>query len=156
MPHLLSPRSGFAGYGLYGPCWLPGACIFLIVFWVRSFRITDSFIRVRNGHYHQLASARGEFIDDTPPDCTSSTNRPWKYAPRYLSDDWRVPANILGFRFGGTPNVSMVPYWFVLFLTAGLGIVPWMRWKFSLRTMLITVTATATLLGLARLATISN
>jgi len=50
----------------------------------------------------------------------------------------------------------MIPYWFVLFRTAGIGIVPWMHWSFTLRTMLIAVTAIAVLLGLARLATFSN
>ena len=133
------------------------ACICLIVFWVRSFRITDALIEYRNGRAHQLASARGELIDSAPHEATysSSTNRSWKYAPRGLPEDWRVPANILGFRFGA-PNSSMIPYWFVLLITAGIGIVPWMHWKFSLRTILIAVTAVAVLLGLARLATISN
>src|SRR5262245_65161326 len=78
-------------------------CICLIVFWVRSFRITDSWIDVRNGgSYHQFASARGEFIFDRG-DHVPGQYHYWQYAPRRLPDDWRVPANIIGFRFGA-PN----------------------------------------------------
>jgi hypothetical protein len=133
------------------------ACICLIVFWVRSFRIADSFISIRNGSLYQFSSVRGELLYGIHPEAYSSgASIPWRYARLLIPDDYHIRANILGFRFGGTPNVSMIPYWFVLFLTAGIGIVPWMHWSFSLRTMLIAVTATAVLLGLARLATFSN
>jgi len=132
-----------------------GACVCLIVFWARSFRIADSFIEVRNGCLYQFSSVRGELAFGIHPEAYHSGDyRSWRYVQLHIPDDWHVKANILGFRFFSAPNVSMIPYWFVLFLTAGIGIVPWIHWSFSLRTMLIAVTAIAVFLGLARLATI--
>jgi hypothetical protein len=132
-----------------------GACIFLIVFWVRSFRIADSLIEIRNGRFYQFSSVRGELAFDSRAPYAHPPNRSWTLAQLNISDDWHVPANILCFRFGA-PNSSMIPYWFVLLLAAIVGTVPWIRWSFSLRTMLIAVTVIAALLGLGRLATISN
>jgi len=82
-------------------------------------------------------------------------DRSWTLHHSNIPDGWYAPANILGFRFG-TNDYSMIPYWFVLLLAAVVGTVPWIRFIFSLRTMLIAVTAIAALLGLARLATFTS
>jgi hypothetical protein len=42
----------------------------------------------------------------------------------------------------------VVPYWFVLVIVSGLAYLPWLRWRFSLRTLLIAITLVAILLGL--------
>jgi uncharacterized membrane protein YbaN (DUF454 family) len=40
------------------------------------------------------------------------------------------------------------PYWFALLMSATLAAVPWFRWRFSLRTLLVAMTLIAALLGL--------
>ncbi len=44
---------------------------------------------------------------------------------------------------------AYIPHWFVIILAATSGIVPWLRWHFSLRTLLIATTLIALVLGLA-------
>jgi hypothetical protein len=131
------------------------ACIWLVAFWVRSFWFVDS-LDTADGHrsYYEFASTRGEFTfravgDAAPWDVPLSWHH---YVELRL-----IPANILGFHFSfGANDFLMIPYWFVLFITVGMAILPWMRWSFGLRTMLIAVTVIAALLGLARLATFSD
>jgi hypothetical protein len=42
----------------------------------------------------------------------------------------------------------LIPFWFLVFSSGALAIAPWIRWRFSLLTMLIAITALAVLLGL--------
>jgi hypothetical protein len=46
-----------------------------------------------------------------------------------------------------TPQHIYIPYWIPILLTITLAIIPWLRWKFSLRTLLIATTLIAVLLG---------
>jgi hypothetical protein len=41
-----------------------------------------------------------------------------------------------------------VPLWLLFFVTAAIGAIPWLRWRFSLRTLLIATTLLAVALGL--------
>jgi hypothetical protein len=52
---------------------------------------------------------------------------------------------------GITHDELIIPYWLVVTLTATLAAAPWFRWRFSLRTLLIAITAVAALLGLIAL-----
>jgi hypothetical protein len=45
-------------------------------------------------------------------------------------------------------NSSGMPIWFLIVLTSALATVPWIRWRFSLRTLLIATTLVAVVLGL--------
>ena len=128
-----------------------GASIFLVAFWVQSFWRADDLIGAANGHTYELDSGRGELVFDLSSSGASYAF-PWGcdhsiYSPR----DVQIPENVLGFRFGLGDWIFMIPYWFVLLITAGIGIVPWMHCSFSLRTMLIAVTLIAGALGLAPL-----
>jgi hypothetical protein len=49
---------------------------------------------------------------------------------------------------GVTHDELIVPYWLVVALTATLAAAPWLRWRFSLRTLLIGMTVAAVALGL--------
>lgn len=42
----------------------------------------------------------------------------------------------------------MIPYWSLVLITPLLAIAPWLRWRFSLRTLLIAMTLLAVMLGL--------
>ena len=43
----------------------------------------------------------------------------------------------------------ILPYWMILLLTSAAAASPWLRWRFSLRTLLIALTLLALLLGTA-------
>ena len=43
----------------------------------------------------------------------------------------------------------VIPYWSLVLVTPLLAVAPWLRWRFSLRTMLIATTLVAVVLGLA-------
>jgi hypothetical protein len=45
------------------------------------------------------------------------------------------------------PTRIRLPYWLLALIAAILGALPWLRWRFSLRTMLIGMTVVAALLG---------
>ena len=58
------------------------------------------------------------------------------YDERYLAWRWR-------------PNgESVVPHWFLVISTAALAVLPWIKWRFSLRTLLIGMTLVAVGLGI--------
>jgi len=42
----------------------------------------------------------------------------------------------------------LTPYWLLITCVAALAVLPWMRWRFSLRTLLIATTLVAVVLGL--------
>jgi hypothetical protein len=61
-----------------------------------------------------------------------------------------TPDNAFGFeakRFGSGFSIT-TPYWFWTTFVAAVGAVPWLRWRFSLRTLIITTTFVAGVLGL--------
>jgi hypothetical protein len=42
----------------------------------------------------------------------------------------------------------MFPHWIVVIVSGAVAIMPWLRWRFSLRTLLIATTVVAVVLGL--------
>jgi hypothetical protein len=61
---------------------------------------------------------------------------------------WEI--DMLGIGVVMTPSVRYVamPYWFVAALIAVTAAVPWLRWRFSLRALLVVTTLVAVGLGL--------
>jgi hypothetical protein len=51
-------------------------------------------------------------------------------------------------RAGKNIRMFFLPYWFPFLLGATLAAAPWIKWRFSLRTLLIATTLVAFLLGL--------
>jgi hypothetical protein len=70
-----------------------------------------------------------------------------------VSDDIRLPNFTFGRVTGINPPLTVdyatVPHWFLLMLAAGLAAAPWLRYRFSLRTLLIATTLVAVVLSLA-------
>ena len=66
--------------------------------------------------------------------------------------DNRFPHWNLGINNRGSAEF-VLPHLFVLFLIATLAALPWIRWQFSLRTLLIATTLVAVVLGLIVYAT---
>jgi hypothetical protein len=70
------------------------------------------------------------------------------------TDDVKSPV-IAGFYVGtkgaipaGEPRFLMFPHWIVVIVSGAVAIMPWLRWRFSLRTLLIATTVVAVVLGL--------
>jgi hypothetical protein len=121
------------------------ACVLLIVLWVRSYwwmeQLSGPLSRTR---ILVVGSIEGGLLVQVP-------FHDWGYI-------WKVRSNSLksggrsSFRFGSEfrriPEGFCLPHWSLVVLYATLAAVPWLRWRFSLRTLLIATTAIAVVLGL--------
>jgi hypothetical protein len=121
-------------------------CVLLIVLWVRSYWRTD-ILPIRSNRAVMSAQAKilTVAINQTP------TNSP----QFFFSTKQVLPLNpfkhsFLGFGYEPMPIVPAVsvPYWAPILLAAVFGGAPWLRWRFSLRTLLIATTLVAVVLGL--------
>lgn len=145
------------------------AAVLLIVLWVRSYWRWDLvylpdnrmpqlaptmfWITEASSHRGQLTLARGLLV-------FSNIAWKWTIAPE-IEDSSVRPPTVMGFRYKETAAktsrrpreyVFVVPYYFPFFLTSSLSLSPWirqLRWRFTLRTMLIATTLVAVVLGLA-------
>jgi hypothetical protein len=131
------------------------AAVLLIVLWVRSYWWADLLAYRRGQTYVAVATGRGIA-------CFR-----WQ-----LFHPWVTVGNKLGWELLGGPAgtidsglkplqwtrvkdavtvfglVISAPCWYCVTLFATLSAVPWISWRFSLRTLLITTTLVAVVLGL--------
>jgi hypothetical protein len=138
------------------------ACALLIVLWVRSYYQTDSVYLLRTNSYHNVRSVYGKLtilklIQLSPRNNWGISSKPasdFKEMPDAWPFDTLPPQHSgLGFASLNSPKVKIfaMPYWFLVLLSATLGtlaVAPWLKWRFSLRTMLIATAVIAILLGL--------
>src|SRR5687768_11764356 len=121
------------------------ACVLLIALWVRSNWYLDEFWiplpYSRALGFISVANCGSIGLQRREPD-------PSVYIIGYSStDDWQSEAGIFrGFSAVSESDVFYLnaPYWFLVMLFA---IVPWLPWRFSLRTLLIATTLVAVGLG---------
>ncbi len=133
------------------------ACVLLIVLWVRSYRCADDFGDNQNGLSRVTAfSARGRivfWVGETRAEMDSI----WYSFP--LGQVYEIDKFAAGWGFGtfvqnrsSPSHLNRVgiklPYWFAMLVPVALAAVPWIRWRFSLRTLLIATTLVAVVLGL--------
>ena len=125
------------------------ACMLLIVLWVRSYWKMDILDvplhrwQVVFGSYHGYALATFDGFE--------TDDRDWNM--RSYGPTW-FPEFPTRFRFGiqRVPTFVYVegPYWVCVLVAATIGILaalPWIRWRFSLRSLLIATTLVAVVLG---------
>jgi hypothetical protein len=130
-------------------------CLLLIALWVRSYRWIDECTLASR---LELSSFYGRVDYQTlfPP---YSFKHDWHYschsAPDYISNwgDSKLKIamdQLFKFRRPTTSWPGSVPHWFLVLLSATIASAPWVRqlkWRFSLRTLLIAMTLVAVLLG---------
>jgi hypothetical protein len=139
------------------------ACVLLLVLWVRSYWHRDYLYAGLIVRQAKVTSIYGQlivlwFLADEPDWARGSqTAEEWSswvskyglsgnstHAPATASD---VPTLCwLADSYGVT---VFLPHWFVILLTGMLGVVPWIRWRFTTRALLIATTLVAVVLGLA-------
>jgi hypothetical protein len=134
-------------------------CLLLIVLWVRSYSARDSIRGViGNTELHisitalkgNVAFAFDRWVGTPHPWMFQSTSEPHNLLAVFPAVVGKPPLSWLGFRWHFNPRlvVLVVPQWFLMSLAFFAALLPWVCWRFSLRTMLIATTLAAIILGI--------
>lgn len=126
------------------------ACVLLIVLWVRSNQYIDSLWVPLLGSSQLTIRSYGGAVWLR----IEQSNLSWLEEWRVLSKSFNDLSLLTGFEvlppratFRVQSGGPVVPYWFLVPTSAGLAATPWLRWRFSLRTLLIGMTVVAVLLA---------
>ena len=141
------------------------ACLLLIVLWVRSYQREDIlFTNVgRLTWIVQIDSCDGRLnLLSHQEDAPSSIWLHWQCESPDLHRRYEKALREVQVASGSTPHPTFdfarltrpfgmsarVPHWSGVLLLFGLAAAPWLRWRFSLRTLLIATTLVAVVLGM--------
>jgi hypothetical protein len=126
-------------------------CLLLIVWWVRSYWWCDSYHNSAGQVYVGGSTLQGTVAlhwFDLSKDASFGTGYDVGSASNaFISRDLKEP--ILWLHFIRLPYglCVLLPLWLPLLLCVGIGSIPWLRWRFSLRTPFIAATLVAIILG---------
>jgi hypothetical protein len=122
------------------------ACVLLIVLWVRSYWWFD----ISHAMKPTLVSARGKLFLTNKIEMTLSPSLEDLNAPQPFGRN----RFIRGFSYTieqveveRASYIAVVPIWILVLTFAGFAVLPWLRWRFTTRTLLIVITAVAVMLG---------
>ena len=129
------------------------ACVLLCVLWVRSYWLGDG-LQIISPPLHRhliLDSTRGRiglFAGDRLSQFWLVRWESQPITPEFIAEWRKDPPKNLGFDIVtlGMHGIFM-PVWFPVLVFAAFGILPWLSWRFSLRTLLVATTVVATVLG---------
>jgi hypothetical protein len=132
------------------------ACLLLVALWVRSYQWNDIYSRLNsNGWVTTFGSDRGcgylfyGRISPIPASGKQFRNLP-SHGWRLNSSEARPPVPVtFQWQMTATRTKMKAPFWFVTLILAGIGILPWLSYRFSLRTLLIVMTLVAVAMGWA-------
>lgn len=132
-------------------------CVSFIALWVRSQKLVDLVEGRVSANYsvhfgslpgafafgieHRWKSTGGSLLIHGEPYYLTTASKPFDFLP-YSSPVWGA----FDYEYG----LLMVPYWFLVLITAALAAAPWIHWprRFGLRTLLIVMTLVALVLGM--------
>jgi hypothetical protein len=142
------------------------ACVLLIALWVRSYTWSDAIggsVSETENETLRLHSTSGKlslnwFLDAKLRDWAWTTRssqeleREQEEVARFFARIGRILTPASGFAFRWSDNSLSVkaPHWFLVTLfgiSAALCGIPWFKWRFSLRTLLLATTLVAVGLG---------
>jgi hypothetical protein len=127
-------------------------CLLLILLWVRSYSTADSCrFPAFNRTLLHIQSGSGQLIAFTFP--YSSEWKAGSTPIEHIGPKDVLTTPVISSRqslkfYNGAGRVAVVPYWFVISIGGLLAAGSWLRWQFSLRTLLIAATLVAVGLGL--------
>jgi hypothetical protein len=127
-------------------------CLLLIVLWVRSYPKTDTLSRYgSNRNVWQFRSYSGTVSVNyvkVPSLVLDPSEVGWEYWRLEVRDG--LTENMFDWTFLANPKRIRIriPNLLLIFLSAALASLPWIRWRFSLRTLLIATTLVAVVLGM--------
>jgi hypothetical protein len=126
------------------------ACVLLIVLWVRSYwQLDEVQVPLSSSSQFTMQSFAGSIWMFTEGKIRSSIG--WRLRHKSVDDLLEITGmEIMPPRaiFGMGPGNLQVPYWFLAPAFATSAAFPWLRWRFSLGTLLIATTLVAVVLGL--------
>ena len=135
------------------------ACLLLIVLWVRSYHHYENVTLYCSGVQIDFRTGRGKALYEIRHSTTPSAHFLW-YATHPVIEGglyYSKPLFEILYLHGENPRLvklglatSVIPYWLLVplpVLFASLGWVTNLRWRYSLRTLLITTTLVAVVLG---------
>jgi hypothetical protein len=122
--------------------------VLVCILWVRSYWWLDTVILYRGGNWYGNESAWGVFRTHIMFDVGVGDGLFRRSDP--LSEA-RFPKLVFTWfgRIGGPVFTTSCSLWIPAMLFASIAAAPWFRWRYSLRTLLLTTTLVAIVLGLA-------
>jgi hypothetical protein len=134
-------------------CLIP--CLLLIGLWVRSNRFCETTTRIDSNHQATVLGWDGGslYLIKAP---SKDILRPNGTLLDTHSHGWRLEGGFpvtkepARFRWSFSNGITMIyfPFWLLVPIAAVLVALPWIRWHFSLRTLLIAMTLMAVVLML--------
>jgi hypothetical protein len=123
------------------------ACVLLIAMWVRSYWRTDMWQGVISSASATVGSIRGRI--GVRIEKLNSTPRYPALRFRSLPSEWiRLPKNKVILHRSDDLFAIVAPHGLLVLLFATLASIPWIKRRFTLRTLLIATTLVAVVLGL--------
>jgi hypothetical protein len=128
------------------------ACVLLIVLWVRSYWWWDTIswgITSKQGLQASSQSGGTVFQYIDMRGFTLDLYK-WRLHSQQSPDANPMPISGMDEAFAGflfLNGMVAIPYWFLVPVSAVCAAVPWIRWRFTLRTLLIATTLVALVLG---------
>ena len=150
--HLMTRPRLIRGLRIAWSVWWGILCVLLIGLWVRSYWWCDSYTYVTDSYrVIRPVSACG---DVTMGYRLLNSEDSLGLLSTSVGDGWTKSSFRRFYLYTYEDHVWMtIPYWAFAAFAVGLGGVPWLPWKYSLRTLLIATTAIAVILGLVVYAT---
>jgi hypothetical protein len=122
------------------------ACVLLIVLWVRSYWWRDMAAPVMTSRIPSVLNGKLVYNDVRA--------RPSGYPPDPFVNCY-LPQGVT-FSYNGftiNPTGTVIAAWVLIGPVVAIGVLPWIRWRYSLRALLIATTLVALVLGLVAWAT---
>jgi hypothetical protein len=124
--------------------------LLLIAIWIRSSTFQDDATQLCYDNMLRIISDRGNLhIYREPHSPGGPLESEWLFDSSRTEKLGPVTNGPLGFCFvihSKSWFHFAIPYWLAAILVAGIGVAPWRRWNFSLRTMFVAVTIAAVFL----------
>jgi hypothetical protein len=118
------------------------AFMLIVALWVRSYWWVDHIWRVSPNSELVLQTAPGTFRMQCNEYVPDQDELGWYYQAHEPVLQYQ------GFVWNPAEALFAVPIWFICVIFAVLATVPWVRWRFTLRTLLFAITAVCVVLGL--------
>lgn len=124
--------------------------VLVCLLWVRSYWWAD-IVEAPSPLYTGVMSAHGSLRVVWKTGLVPTPSAGWSTSTISAGQVGRAQTRILGFTYkpNRTGFVVQLPDWFLVLSLGALATLPWLPWRFSLRTLLIAMTVFAVGLGMA-------
>jgi hypothetical protein len=123
-------------------------CLLLVALWVRSYWRYDMAWWIESKDIVWSFSSNKGLLHVERGSVKSKASARWGFVTHYRTYDYHPYFGSFHYEFAGDKYV-LFPHWLPLLVGTSLALSPWLRWRFSLRTLLIAITLVAVVLGLA-------